>query len=250
MLTIYYAVAANLNPGVVTVIWNMCPFMVAFADYLMFGVVLHWHHLAGMICMAIGTILLSLIKLLDKNFAESVTQVGTELVPTYVPVLFGVITPIFFTISGMLTKKLVTGRMQFNPGVLSMMSICFVDIIILVGAAIYWAQTGTFSHRLFLLGLFGSIFDTIGKVCSYQAMCYGRAGTTTALGGLAGVYLVIVEAIKTSKSPTAIEFVALFVCLLGSLVLVIPDVIMRVFCCRKPQQEKVEEKEEMLGHED
>jgi len=106
LLTIYFAVAADVNVGVITTIWSICPFFLALADYLMFKVRLSSHHYIGITLIVISTILISLIKVIDPEFKVETALPSQATVPTIIPVLFGLLTPVFFTTFGMTLKHL------------------------------------------------------------------------------------------------------------------------------------------------
>ena len=91
-----------------------------------------------------------------------------------------------------------------------------------------------------MIGFIGNIFDTLGKVTSNTAYKYGPAGPNTALVALAGVYLVVVEAVRNKKMISLVEFIALVLSLIGSLVLVIPDKFERLFCGWRAKKAHVE----------
>ena len=110
LLTIYFAVIANLNPGVITTIWSVTPFFIAVFDFFMFGVVLQCYHYIGIIFIFLGTLLLSLMKFIVPQPEAAVSE---ALVETWVPVIMGVITPIFFTFQAMWLKHLVQERINF-----------------------------------------------------------------------------------------------------------------------------------------
>mgnify|MGYP000881549980 CR=1 FL=1 len=82
------------------------------------------------------------------------------------------------------------------------------------------------------MGFVGSIFDTIGKVSSTTALGYGPGGPTNALVEMAGPYLTVVVALINWKMIKPTEFVALILCVHGSLWLVIPETMWIIFKCK------------------
>lgn len=228
-MTIYFAVAADLNAGVITTIWSVTPFFMATADYFVYGVKLRAYHIIGISLIVLSTILLSLMKIIDPDFTEeaiSAIPVGKNVVPIIVPVLFGLLTPVFFTIYGVYFKHLISERVGFVPYNLMFGTVIFVCTILLLIVIPYWAD-GHFDQRLFWIGFFGSIMDTLGKVSGTTALKYGPAGPCGALQCLSGMYLVVVQAIINQKMIRLIEFIALIICLVGSLILVIPNQLKR-----------------------
>jgi len=79
--------------------------------------------------------------------------------------LFGILTPIFFTVYAAHQKHLASDRIGFKPQEIAFNSVLFTNIFIMIGAIVYWNIHG-FNKRLFWIGLIASIFDTIGKVTS------------------------------------------------------------------------------------
>ena len=86
-----------------------------------------------------------------------------ELLPTWMPVLFGVLTPVCFTLNNTLLKVLTDEERQykFNGSTISMTGIFVVNVLILIFAIVFW-QYYHFSQDLFWLGLIGSIINTCG----------------------------------------------------------------------------------------
>ena len=96
--------------------------------------------------------------------------------PTWVPVLFGVLTPVFFTSNGILTKHLTGHRRKgalpltqdekrrvFDSGDLGFTSYIVVNLIVLVAAIPYWVIVD-FDATLFWIGCIGSVINTLGLV--------------------------------------------------------------------------------------
>tara|TARA_B110000285_G_C14874891_1_gene491003 strand:+ start:207 stop:482 length:276 start_codon:yes stop_codon:yes gene_type:complete len=86
-------------------------------------------------------------------------------------------------------------RVGFEPSSISNSAVLIVNLLMLFAAIAYW-NVVEFSLRLFLLGFVGSIFDTLGKVSSLNALRFGPGGPSTALVGLSGPYLVVVVALQ------------------------------------------------------
>jgi len=85
-------------------------------------------------------------------------------------------------------------RVGFNPSFISNSAVFSVNLLILIAAIAYWS-TAPFSLKLFFTGFVGSVFDTLGKVTSLNALSYGPGGPSTALVTLSGPYLVLVVAL-------------------------------------------------------
>ena len=80
---------------------------------------------------------------------------------------------------------------------ISFASSCFSSIIIMIiGVTWYWREVDTFKKDLFIIGIFGSIFDSVGKACIQKAYSKGPAGPVSAFVELNNVFLVIFEAFR------------------------------------------------------
>ena len=91
--------------------------------------------------------------------------------------IFGVLTPVFFTTNGILTKHLTGTRREgepqpteaekkrfFDASGLAFSSYLVVNIVVLCAAIPYWVLIH-FSTYLYVLGLVGAIVNTIGLTC-------------------------------------------------------------------------------------
>ena len=107
-----------------------------------------------------------------------------------------------------------------------------VNSLVLIAAIIYWNTTSPIVWKYFLLGFVGSIFDTVGKVCSTSALSFGPGGPTNAMVEMAGPYLTVVVALISWKMIKPTELVALLFCVQGSLFLVIPETMKMLWTCK------------------
>ena len=82
--------------------------------------------------------------------------------PAWIPALFGILTPMCFTASGVLSKHLTSPETKFNPSTLAFTSYLIVNTIVIIVAIIYWIKTESFSPYLFWIGIFGSGLNTVG----------------------------------------------------------------------------------------
>ena len=120
-------------------------------------------------------------------------------------------------------------RKKFNSTNLSFNGQLFVNLIILICAVVYWIRV-EFSWYLFVIGIFSGSLESVGKVSITTAVVIGRAGPASALASLAGVELVIFEAVKAQKMITTIELISLLLGFVGSLILVVPQMF-TMLCC-------------------
>jgi drug/metabolite transporter (DMT)-like permease len=158
----------------------------------------------------------------------------------WVPVVFGIITPIGFSTNGILVKHLVGPKVRFDTSTLAFTGYFVVNVIVIIFALIFWSSWGMrFDLYLFWLGLAGSIINTLGIVCAQIAVAKGPAGPASALSASGNILLTIIEAFKHERIPTYSECMGLVIGIFGALILVIPHwfenvwaSIKRCFCCR------------------
>ena len=125
-----------------------------------------------------------------------------------------------------------------------------VNAIIQIIAVVYWYKV-SFDARIFWIGLASGLFESLGKTCIQTAIAIGLAGPASAISSVGGVELVIYEAIKNGRMITFIETVALILSFIGSVTLVVPNAVKKIFCpCwvnrEREQKKKVDEVQEKL----
>ena len=155
--------------------------------------------------------------------------------------LFGILTPCFFVASGLFIKHLTSAKVGFDAMTISFATSCSTSILILIiGASWYWQSVEVFNKRLFIIGFFGSIFDSCGKACIQQAYSKGPAGPVSAFVELNNVVLIIFEAIRYRKLPNSLEFVGFIFAIVGALILCIPQeitnclkAVLSLICCAR-----------------
>ena len=153
-------------------------------------------------------------------------------VPAWVAVLFGIMTPISFTTNGVLVKHLTTkSKFPFEPTNLSFTAYVMANLIVLCGAIAYWSLI-EFSTYLFIVGIIGSIINTIGLVSLGNAFSMGPAGPISAIAAISNLLLVIIEAIKLRKVPSNLELIGFICGAYGAFILVLPNIFEKFcFCC-------------------
>ena len=124
---------------------------------------MRYYHILGTCSIVLCTIVISLSGVIEGQNKTAET-LGEATMPTWVPVIFGLVTPMFFTINGILTKHLTSDKIGFDPSRISFSSYLLVNVIVMIFAIPYWIHYG-FSQYLFWLGLIGSIINTLGIVC-------------------------------------------------------------------------------------
>jgi multidrug transporter EmrE-like cation transporter len=163
-VTLFFANKANINVGLITTIWSVNPLFMAIMDSIMFHQKLQYYHHIGMVAIVACTVVLSLSGVVspkEPSDSSLFNMEVAEILPTWVPVIFGVITPMSFTANGMIVKTLTKPEVGFNPSVLSYSAYLVVNLVVLIGAIIYWTMW-TFDSYLFLVGLIGSMINTVG----------------------------------------------------------------------------------------
>ena len=134
----------------------------------------------------------------EVEFSESpqILAVG-EVLPTWIPVIFGILTPMCFTTNGILLRKLTSPKygINFNGTTMSFTTYFIVNLLILIFAAFFW-QSHHFSKDLFWLGTIGSIINTVGISCLNTAITKGPMGPVSSIAALSNIMLVIEEAIR------------------------------------------------------
>ncbi len=154
-------------------------------------------HIIGMFSLVVCALAVSLsgiIEGMDTEETEYMEGLFGSRIGAWIPVMVAVMTPIGFALNAMLVKYLTTER-NMDPSVLSYGSFTLVNFVILIIAIIYWS-TNEFDTRLFLIGLFGSFFNTLGIVCAMLSVTKGPAGPATALRYVSTIMLTVEEAIR------------------------------------------------------
>lgn len=175
-----------------------------------------------------------------------------EVLPTWVPVLFGILTPICFTSSNVLLRTLTDEKygFNFNGTNISMTSIAVVNVLVVIFAIVFW-QFHHFSPNLYWIGLVGSIVNTIGLTCMNTAISCGPMGPVASIGASSTILLVIVDAIASRRVPNYVELIALVLGFGGALELVIPDQLASIFTCgcfRKKAVKQAAKTDDGLDH--
>ena len=98
--------------------------------------------------------------------ANSMNKLSSKdgLLPSWIPVLFGIITPMSFTANQMLAKSFKRGPVKFNIEEISFQGFMAVNVVLIIPTLYYWMYVD-FNMRLFVVGFVGSIINTFGKVC-------------------------------------------------------------------------------------
>jgi drug/metabolite transporter (DMT)-like permease len=117
LFTLYFSLKADVNPGLTTSIWSVTPFFMSLADFIIFGNRLKRNHYIGITLIMLCVILLGLRDVLEpKDSVDTeIQKESTEpTVPVIVPITFGLLTPICFTLGAITGKHLSQPRIGFN----------------------------------------------------------------------------------------------------------------------------------------
>ena len=111
--SLFCAVYANINTGVITIIWRSSVFMAALADYIIFGQKLKYYHFIGLISCVTCTVLIALSKVVTPDAKGDKKEVEV-LFPAWVPILLAIIMAVMLTTNTMQVKHLTTERVGFD----------------------------------------------------------------------------------------------------------------------------------------
>lgn len=195
-VSMWFAHMAQVNVGVITVIWSVHPLFVATADFFIFGQTLKYFHFVGMF------------------------------------VMFSIATPFVFTLNSILVRKLTSADygLNFNATDMAMSGYFFVNLLILIVSICFW-QSHQFDMQLFVIGTIGSIINTIGISLNTTALSKGPLGPVSAIAACSNILLVVEEAIRNLTVPNWVEFLALILGLIGVLEIVYPEMFEKLFRC-------------------
>lgn len=142
--------------------------------------------------------------------------------PSWIPVLFGLISPLSFTAYAMLAKNLSSERVGFDPTTLTFSTFIGVNLLILIFAIPYWVQHG-FVQKFFWLGFVGNFVDSVGLVAVTEAFACGPAGPVAAICSTTNLLMVLIEAIKHHRMLTKFELIGFILAVIGNIVIILPD---------------------------
>ena len=138
--------------------------------------------------------------------------------PTWVAILWGFITPCFFLTQSFFTKFITQPKYNFDAKTATFGTSCVTSfVILLTGVFWYWHSVKPFDTRLFLIGIAGSILDTIGKSFIQTAFARGPAGPVTAFVEMNNIILIILDAIRTWTLPSGLEILGFLLGISGGL---------------------------------
>lgn len=126
------------------------------------------------------------------------------------------------------------------------LSAVFLDNVVLLIAALFIWRNEKFSKFSAIVGLIGGISEALGKVCIQNAVTKGPSGPASAISNQQAMMLVIVEAAIKKKMISTTEIVAFIFSFLGSLIMVVPELFVKLFCFWRKKPRSTEEEEQAL----
>ena len=234
-LTMYYSHMANVNVGIITTLWSVQPLAAGAFDYILYGERLTIFHLVGIVMVVASAFCISYSKV-EATEPDPFVEIYDEKFPKWIAVLFGILTPCFFVAGGLWIKHMTKPGVGFEAMTVSFSSSLVTSTItIIIGVSWYWRSVAVFEKKLFLIGFFGSIFESFGQAFIYKAYSNGPAGPVSSFVELNNMVLIVSEAIKYKKLPNWLELLGFVLALVGALVLCIPNELMTllrcIFCC-------------------
>ena len=81
---IYYAIRANVNTGIVTIIWRGSIFVTALFDYIIYGQRLKYYHFIGLFACVGCTVLTGVSKMVYNDDEQVLVY---KPIPVWIPIL-------------------------------------------------------------------------------------------------------------------------------------------------------------------
>lgn len=233
---------AEMNVGIITVLWSITPLMVSIGEYFIYKHALKFNYLIGMLLMVLSAVVLSFNTLLNNSKNNGTGQKGEHVaaLSSYVPVLFALITPLCFTSRVLLIRKMTNKQFGvcFNTTTLTMTVFLIDNVLFLVVAIFYWKYYVPIDWYLILMGTIGVFFDSAALNVAYLALGRGPGGPIVALFSTSTIGITAIESLRYMKAPSLIELIGGCIGMIGALELVIPDKIEKIFCFCKAIKSK------------
>jgi drug/metabolite transporter (DMT)-like permease len=158
-----FAAKTNVNVGLIATTWNISPLFLALFDYFIFGQKLRYFHILGLVAIIFCCVMISF----SVGEGEKIVNGsgGSSSNPMWLPIMFGLLTPVAVVLNGIFTKYLTGDELKFDPTRMAFFAFLMVNTVFLVTGVIYWNYSGTFRLHMFMLGLLGSTLNTLGLVC-------------------------------------------------------------------------------------
>jgi hypothetical protein len=106
---------------------------------------------------------------------------------------------------------------------------------------IYWVKV-EFRKDLVVRGILAGLTESVGKALIQYAVVVGPAGPSSAMASLGGLELTVYQAITESRLPIPLEISGIVLSVVGSLIIVVPGVLRRIFCCGAKEERELKVK--------
>ena len=183
-------------------------------------------HLVGVICLGTCAVCISLSSVFS---SETASKELTQAIQPWMPVVLALIAPFGFATSNLQSKYLATQK-GFDPSKLTFGAFGLVGFFLSFFLLAEVLQNGI-NIRFLILGIFGSILNTVGLVFISKACACGPIGPVISLVNMNTILFSMVEAIRFMKMPLTFEIIGLCIGFFGALVLTIPDQMEKAFRC-------------------
>ena len=171
-------------------------------------------------------------------------EVNEEKTPVWHAVLCAFIYPVMASLMTLLNKY-ANLTLRLNPTDWVCAHSFLFSIVATVIGVIYWSiNQEEFIWQLFVVGFFAGISTLFGALLIVRAFNIPRAplGPTVALLASQVLYLVIVDALVKHSIPVPLQFIGLFLGIIGTLTLSIPDHMLNLLycitCCGRRRREE------------
>jgi drug/metabolite transporter (DMT)-like permease len=125
MITMYYCKLAHMQVSVVVIIWSLSPILMSLVDYIFYSNPLSTYNVVGIIFISMSIIILcansqighfSLPGLQPMSSNQAPNNTFKMEMPSLIPIMFSIVTPIAFTAISILAKHLTSEvrRNKFN----------------------------------------------------------------------------------------------------------------------------------------
>ena len=105
-VTMWFANLAEVNPGIITVIWALGPLYSGLADRIFYKTELKAFHWIGMVMIILCAILIALSGVLVQEPIDEDAVVEVAVLGSWAPVIMAALTPICFAASAIIVKHM------------------------------------------------------------------------------------------------------------------------------------------------
>ena len=187
-LSIWAAYQAQINPGVICIIWLINPIIMAIGDLLIFGQKLKMYHIIGILSIVACGVFISL----SKN-ADLALLADEPILPVWAAVLIAALTGTIFNCHQLFLKHLCQPRIGFNAETLTFTSYLTSSILVSICSIPYFLQNEV-QTELFYYGI-GTVITSMGTIFMSKGIVLGPGGPSVALSSLDGAIYSVIYAV-------------------------------------------------------